>query len=62
MGGGIGGIVIAQTAGHTLQVTGSCHALFVMAASAHLIALVAIQPLTPRLAPVVVRAPVRSAP
>ena len=62
MGGAIGGIVIAQTAGHILQVTGSYHALFVMAASAYLVALAVIQLLTPRLVPVVVRAPARGAP
>ncbi|HXK16811.1 MAG TPA: MFS transporter, partial [Polyangiaceae bacterium] len=35
MGGAIGGIVIAQTAGHLLQLTGSYHVLFVLAASAY---------------------------
>ena len=58
MGGAIGGIVIAQTAGHILEVTGSYHTLFVMAASAYFVALAVIQLLAPRLAPAVVRAPV----
>ena len=53
MGGAIGGIVMAQTAGRILQVTGSYHALFVMAASAYLVALAAIHALSPRLAPAV---------
>jgi ACS family hexuronate transporter-like MFS transporter len=51
LGGGLGGILIAQTAGHILQATGSYHVLFIMAASAYLVALVAIHLLVPRLAP-----------
>ena len=52
MGGAIGGIVIAQTAGRILQLTGSYHALFVMAASAYLVALGLLHALSPRLTPV----------
>jgi ACS family hexuronate transporter-like MFS transporter len=51
LGGGLGGILIAQVAGHILQVTGSYRALFVMAASAYLVALVAIHLLVPRIEP-----------
>ncbi|HVU50970.1 MAG TPA: MFS transporter [Polyangia bacterium] len=52
MGGAIGGIVIAQTAGHILELTGSYHALFVMAAAAYFVALGLLHALSPRLAPV----------
>jgi ACS family hexuronate transporter-like MFS transporter len=52
LGGGLGGIIIAQTAGRILQVTGSYHALFIMAASAYLVALAAVHLLVPRLTPV----------
>jgi ACS family hexuronate transporter-like MFS transporter len=52
MGGGIGGILIAQTAGHILQLTGSYEVLFAMAAGAYLVALGVIHLLAPRLAPV----------
>jgi MFS transporter, ACS family, hexuronate transporter len=54
MGGAVGGIVIAQTAGHILQATGSYHALFAIAASAYAVALAVIHVLSPRLAPAVV--------
>jgi ACS family hexuronate transporter-like MFS transporter len=57
LGGGLGGILIAQTAGRILQATGSYHALFYMAASAYLVALAAIHLLVPRLAPVAALAP-----
>ena len=50
--GAIGGVLIAQTAGRLLQVTGSYHALFVAAACAYLVALAIIHTLSPRLAPV----------
>lgn len=53
MGGAVGGIVIAQTAGHVLQATGSYHALFALAAGAYLLALGVIHVLSPRLAPAV---------
>jgi ACS family hexuronate transporter-like MFS transporter len=53
MGGAVGGIVIAQTAGHVLQATGSYHALFALAAGAYLLALGVIHALSPRLAPTV---------
>jgi ACS family hexuronate transporter-like MFS transporter len=52
MGGAIGGILIAQTAGRLLQLTGSYEVLFVIAASAYATALLAIHLLAPRLAPV----------
>jgi ACS family hexuronate transporter-like MFS transporter len=52
MGGALGGILIAQTAGHVLHLTGSYHALFVIAASAYLVALAVIHLLSPRLTPV----------
>jgi ACS family hexuronate transporter-like MFS transporter len=57
MAGAVGGIAIAQAAGHILQVTGSYRALFVLAASAYLVALAVIHALTPRLAPAVALAP-----
>jgi ACS family hexuronate transporter-like MFS transporter len=57
MGGAIGGILIAQTAGRLLQLTGSYHVLFVLAASAYLAALGVIHLLAPRLAPVALAAP-----
>jgi ACS family hexuronate transporter-like MFS transporter len=57
MGGAIGGILIAQTAGRLLQLTGSYHVLFVMAACAYMVALGVIHLLAPRLAPVVAGAP-----
>jgi MFS transporter, ACS family, hexuronate transporter len=52
MSGAIGGIVIAQTAGRILGVTGSYRALFAFAGSAYLVALAVIHTLSPRLAPV----------
>jgi MFS transporter, ACS family, hexuronate transporter len=54
MGGAIGGMLIAQTAGHLLQVTGSYQVLFALAAGAYLVALGAVHLLAPRLAPVMV--------
>jgi ACS family hexuronate transporter-like MFS transporter len=51
LGGGLGGILIAQTAGRILQATGSYHTLFIMAASAYFVALVAVHLLVPRLTP-----------
>jgi ACS family hexuronate transporter-like MFS transporter len=52
MGGATGGILIAQIAGRVLQLTGSYHALFVMAASAYLAALGLLHLISPRLEPV----------
>lgn len=52
MGGAIGGILIAQTAGRLLQVTGSYEILFVVPALAYIFALGVIHALAPRLAPV----------
>jgi MFS transporter, ACS family, hexuronate transporter len=52
MGGAIGGILIAQTAGRLLQVTGSYELLFVVPALAYIVALGVIHALAPRLAPV----------
>jgi ACS family hexuronate transporter-like MFS transporter len=53
MGGAVGGIVIAQTAGRVLQATGSYHVLFALAAAAYLLALGVIHALSPRLTPVI---------
>jgi ACS family hexuronate transporter-like MFS transporter len=52
MSGAIGGIVIAQTAGRLLEVTGSYRVLFFIAGSAYLIALGVVHGLSPRLTPV----------
>jgi ACS family hexuronate transporter-like MFS transporter len=57
MAGALGGIVIAQTAGRILQLTGSYHALFVMAASAYLVGLGVLHVLSPRLSPALSLAP-----
>ena len=51
MAGAAGGILIAQIAGHVLQLTGSYHLLFGYAAGAYLAALGLIHVLLPRLAP-----------
>jgi ACS family hexuronate transporter-like MFS transporter len=51
MAGAIGGMLIAQVVGHTLQWTGSYMIPFVMAGSAYLIALFLIHTLAPRLEP-----------
>jgi ACS family hexuronate transporter-like MFS transporter len=55
--GAVGGMAIASFAGLVLQVTGSYLPMFVIAASAYLLALALIQGLAPRLQP----APVESA-
>jgi MFS transporter, ACS family, hexuronate transporter len=52
MGGAIGGILIAQTAGRLLQLTGSYQVLFVIPALSYIVALGVIHALAPRLAPV----------
>ncbi|WP_437682364.1 MFS transporter [Sorangium sp. So ce131] len=49
MAGAIGGMLIAQIAGRVLQFTGSYSTLFIMAASAYLLALGIIHALVPRL-------------
>ncbi len=51
MAGAIGGMLIATIVGHTLQWTGSYMIPFVMAGSAYVLALAAIQLLVPRLDP-----------
>ncbi len=51
MAGAIGGMLIAEVVGHTLQWTGSYMVPFLMAGSAYLIALLLIHILAPRLEP-----------
>jgi MFS transporter, ACS family, hexuronate transporter len=51
MAGAIGGMLIATIVGHTLQWTGSYMIPFLMAGSAYLLALAAIQLLVPKLDP-----------
>lgn len=51
MAGAIGGMLIAQIAGRVLQLTGSYSTLFIMAASAYILALAIIHTLVPRLEP-----------
>jgi ACS family hexuronate transporter-like MFS transporter len=51
MAGAVGGMLIAQVAGHVLELTGSYAPLFVLAASAYLLALGVIHALVPRLEP-----------
>jgi ACS family hexuronate transporter-like MFS transporter len=55
MAGAIGGMLIAKIVGYTLQWTGSYMVPFLMAGSAYLLALAAIQLLVPRLEPVRIR-------
>jgi MFS transporter, ACS family, hexuronate transporter len=52
MAGAIGGMLIAKIVGYTLQWTGSYMVPFLMAGCAYLLALAAIQILTPKLEPV----------
>ena len=52
MAGSIGGMLIALAVGEILQKTGSYALIFVVAASAYLVALLVIQLLAPRLDPV----------
>jgi len=52
MAGSIGGMLIALIVGAVLQKTGSYQPIFIMAASAYLVAWVVIQLLAPRLTPV----------
>jgi len=47
----VGGMLIAQVVGHTLEWTGSYMVPFLIAGSAYLLALLAIQILSPRLEP-----------
>lgn len=51
MSGAVGGMVLALVVGEVLQQTGSYDILWIMAASAYLVALVIIHILAPRLAP-----------
>ena len=55
MFGAIGGMVIAPLVGYILQTTGSYVPIFMIAASAYLVALLAIQLLAPRLDPVQIK-------
>jgi len=52
MAGSIGGMLIALIVGAVLQKTGSYQPIFIIAASAYLVAWVVVQLLAPRLAPV----------
>jgi ACS family hexuronate transporter-like MFS transporter len=49
--GAVGGMLIAKLTGYILQATGSYVPVFLIAASAYLVALGVIHVLTPRLAP-----------
>jgi MFS transporter, ACS family, hexuronate transporter len=55
MFGAIGGMVIAPLVGYILQTTGSYVPIFIIAASAYLVALLVIHLLAPRLEPVKIR-------
>jgi MFS transporter, ACS family, hexuronate transporter len=52
MAGAIGGMLIAKIVGYALQWTGSYMVPFLIAGCAYLLALAAIQILTPKLEPV----------
>ena len=52
MGGAVGGMYMATAAGFLLHLTGSYHALFIVAGSAYLAALLVVHSLAPRLKPV----------
>lgn len=54
MCGAIGGMLIAKITGYVLQFTGSYVPVFIIAASAYLIALLIVHLLSPRLAPAVI--------
>ena len=51
MWGAIGGMLIAKITGYVLQATGSYVPVFIIAASAYLVALAIVQLLVPRLEP-----------
>src|SRR5205823_14911869 len=51
MTGAVGGMLIAKVTGYVLQVTGSYLPVFIIAASAYLVALCMVQLLSPRLEP-----------
>ncbi|OFW05114.1 MAG: hypothetical protein A3H96_06250 [Acidobacteria bacterium RIFCSPLOWO2_02_FULL_67_36] len=53
--GAIGGMLIAKVTGHILEATGSYVPVFIIAASAYLVALAIVQALMPRLEPVTLR-------
>jgi MFS transporter, ACS family, aldohexuronate transporter len=57
MAGAVGGMLIAKLTGYILQATGSYVPVFLIAASAYLIALGAIHVLSPRLTPVRLEGP-----
>jgi ACS family hexuronate transporter-like MFS transporter len=52
MAGSIGGMLVATATGWLLQTTGSYHAIFLLAGTAYLLALVVIHALAPRVQPV----------
>jgi len=52
MAGAVGGLLIAKTVGYILQWTGSYLAIFIIAGSAYLVALLVVQVLAPHLEPV----------
>jgi ACS family hexuronate transporter-like MFS transporter len=52
MGGAVGGMYMATAAGFQLHLTGRYHALFIVAGSAYLAALLVVHSLSPRLKPV----------
>jgi ACS family hexuronate transporter-like MFS transporter len=56
MWGAIGGMLIAKITGYVLQATGSYVPVFIIAASAYLVALAIVQVLAPRLDPVALEA------
>jgi ACS family hexuronate transporter-like MFS transporter len=52
MCGAIGGMLVAKITGYVLETTGSYAVIFLIAASAYLIALLVVHLLVPRLEPV----------
>ncbi len=51
MAGAVGGMLISTAAGLILEITHSYHALFIIAGSVYLLALVVVHSLAPRLKP-----------
>jgi ACS family hexuronate transporter-like MFS transporter len=62
MAGALGGMLLAQFAGHLLAATGSFALLFAAAASAYLAALLLLHALSPQLSPVVLASPASTLP